>query len=391
MILNKIGYGSYSTVWLVRDLQKQQTEFRALKMLRADCYGTDHDTFEREILVHLRNGDPKFLGYKYICHLLDDFEHQGPNGTHVCLVFPLMGESLRTFGTIFPEDRLPNDLLLALDFAHDYNVTHTDIEPGNIFVKIRDHSLIESQLSYRDRDENEYTVVPSRPLSRYYYVSGDRADQFDITLGDWGVSSWADKHLTENIQPCSAPRPRGPDPRTLGDRPTDIWNLGALILEIFCAVRMFDGRVPPNGHYEIVDLFGPFPASLLEKSRDKELLGKYSDADGRIKDEAPEAERSWGWEAFTPGLREDFRAKFVSFLNAAMKVDPVERPSPEDLLRHPWLGALPPKEASGSDNKGRTPSPRLPSWGGLRDNANLNYQALPLYYDTASQNRARRA
>ncbi|KAK3331548.1 kinase-like domain-containing protein [Apodospora peruviana] len=367
-ILNKIGYGSYSTVWLVRDLQKppgDETEFRALKILSADCYGTDHDTFEREILVHLRNGGKEFLGYKYICHLLDDFSLQGPNGTHVCLVFELMGESLRTFGTLFPDDRLPNDvmrrftiqLLLALDFAHDYNVIHTDIQPGNIFVKIRDHSLIESKylaevpIPQQDRDEKEYTVIPSRPLQKYYFVSGDRADEFDITLGDWGVSSWVDKHLSENIQPVLL---RAPEVliRAPWDKSTDIWNLGAVILEIFRAVRMFDGRVPPDGYYElkehlaeIVDLFGPFPASLLEKSRDKELVDKYFDADGRIKDEPLEGRAQFGWEAYTPGLREDVREKFVSFLNATMKVDPAERPSPEDLLRHPWLGALPPKEA----------------------------------------------
>src|SRR5690606_17013389 len=66
-------------------------------------------------------------------HLVDDFEHQGPNGTHVCLVFELMGETLLSFAARFKDSRIPYwamrnftmELLAALDFAHDHNVIHT--------------------------------------------------------------------------------------------------------------------------------------------------------------------------------------------------------------------------------------------------------------------------
>ena len=115
-----------------------ENEFLALKVLSAKSYCEKTRTFERGILAHLRDGDREQLGYTYVCHLLDDFEHRGPNGTHICLVFPLMGETLRSFGAWFDESRLPNSvmrrftiqLLLALDFAHEHNVIHT----GMIFV-----------------------------------------------------------------------------------------------------------------------------------------------------------------------------------------------------------------------------------------------------------------
>ena len=111
-----------------------ENEFRALKVLSAECYeGKEVPIFEREILTHLRHGDRHQLGYNHVCHILDDFEHRGPNGTHVCLVFELMGETLRSFGAWFAESRLPNSvmrrftiqLLLVLDFAHEHNVIHT--------------------------------------------------------------------------------------------------------------------------------------------------------------------------------------------------------------------------------------------------------------------------
>lgn len=101
--------------------------------MSAECYGQDSPIFEREILTHLRAGDRTLMGYKYVCHLVDDFEVKGPNGNHVCLVLELMGETLASFGVGFKEFMIPTPimrkftlrLVAALDFAHESNVIHT--------------------------------------------------------------------------------------------------------------------------------------------------------------------------------------------------------------------------------------------------------------------------
>lgn len=321
------------------------------------------------------------MGYDYICHLLDDFEHQGPNGTHMCLVFELMGETLRSFGVWFQEHMIPFpvmhrfaiQLVVALDFAHEDGVIHTgmymtfrskrnyldqtdyklDIKPDNIFVKFRDYSLIESgyllevPIPQQDREETQYCPVPSQPLRYHYFNEADdaRVDEFDIALGDWGVSSWTTKHLCETIQPVAL---RSPEV-LIGapwDESTDWWNLGAVLLEVFRAVRMFSGRVPPNGDYElkkhlieIVDLFGPFPKAFLEKGN-QEIVRDLFDEEGRIKDAAPMNRPGLSSEAFMPGLSQESRKEFAEFLELLMKVDPEQRPSAMDLLRHPWLDAV---------------------------------------------------
>lgn len=348
-------------------------------MLSAECYNEDRPIFEREILTHLRNGDRRQLGYKYVCHLVGDFEHQGPNGTHVCLVFELMGETMRSFGAWFEESMIPYpimrkftiQLLATLDFAHDHNVIHTgknsvaiyrswclkdadrhtDIKPDNIFVKFRDRSLIESgylvnvPIPQQDRPEERYTPVQSVPFRRYYFSEADytRFAEFEIALGDWGVSSWATQHLTERIQPVAL---RAPEVliEAPWDKTTDWWNLGALLLELYRAVRMFDGRVPPDGHYElkehvaeIVDLFGPFPKELLEKGN-QDLVRSIFDEGGKPKDYSPMNGPPLESEEFMPGLNQEARDKFASFLRAMMKINPAERPSAEDLLVHPWVG-----------------------------------------------------
>ncbi|KAK4031604.1 serine-threonineeeee protein kinase [Parachaetomium inaequale] len=334
-ILNKIGYGVYSTVWLVKDLTKlddDEHKFLALKVLSAESYNVDKPIFEREILTHLRDGDRRQLGYKYVCHLVDDFEHQGPNGTHVCLVFELMGETLRTFGAWFKE-----------------SIFH--IKPDNIFVKFRDRPLIESgylvnvPIPQQDRAEERYTPVQAIPLRRYYFGESDstRVSEFDIARADWGVSSWATQHLTERIQPVAL---RAPEVliEAPWDKTVDWWNLGALLLELYCAVRMFDGRVPPDGHYElkehvaeIVDLFGPFPKVLLEKGN-QDLVRSIFDDEGKPKDTPPGTGPPLASEGYMPGLSQEARDEFASFLKAMMKINPAERPSIEDLLSHPWVG-----------------------------------------------------
>jgi serine/threonine-protein kinase SRPK3 len=207
----------------------------------------------------------------------------------------------------------------------------------------------------QNRNE-KYTAIPSYPFQQCYFKETDDVLGFDIALGDWGVASWTDKHLTENIQPVAL---RAPEVliKAPWDARTDFWNLGAVLLELYRAIRMFSGHVAPDGHYEvrehlaeIVDFLGPFPQALLEKG-DQELVQDIFDGEGKVKGRGPMNRPELGSELVMPGLHEETRAEFTSFLRAMMKIDPAERASADDLLRFPWLGALPPKGQSPSQKE----------------------------------------
>jgi serine/threonine-protein kinase SRPK3 len=141
-VLCKLGYGIYSTVWLAFDsgcvlklasavlLVNHSCRTKrhvALKMLTADSYGHQQDTFEMDILGEIKSKGATTPGSQHVLGLLDNFEHIGPNGKHVCLVFKAMGPDMSKFRRLFPRSRIPTplmksisrQLLLALAFLHD--------------------------------------------------------------------------------------------------------------------------------------------------------------------------------------------------------------------------------------------------------------------------------
>lgn len=167
-------------------------------------------------------------------------------------------------------------------------------------------------------------------------------DDFNITLGDWGAASWASKHLTERIQPLLL---RSPEVliKAPWDKTTDLWNLGAVILEVFCGARMFDGQASPDQPYrlrqhlaEMEAFFGPFPTVLLKKGNRK-LVRALFYGDGTVKHAdvgmRPDLDSEW----FFPRLSGSGREEFVSFLRAMMRINPAERLTPAELLDLPWL------------------------------------------------------
>ncbi len=106
-----------------------------MKILSAECYGAEDgmDTFELEVLQHLKSKGSDYPGSGFITMLEDSFEHLGPHGRHSCLIFRVMGESLASFRQWFPGKRLPNtlvqqftaQLLEALSCAHACGIIHT--------------------------------------------------------------------------------------------------------------------------------------------------------------------------------------------------------------------------------------------------------------------------
>ena len=92
LVLKKLGWGHFSTVWLVSDSNDGRNV--ALKIQKsAEHIEAAWD--EIELLKAVQQGAKKIgVDDVPVVQLLDSFEHVGPNGTHVGMVFEALGENL---------------------------------------------------------------------------------------------------------------------------------------------------------------------------------------------------------------------------------------------------------------------------------------------------------
>ncbi|OCT91813.1 hypothetical protein XELAEV_180148671mg, partial [Xenopus laevis] len=91
-VIRKLGWGHFSTVWLSWDLQTKR--FVAMKVVKSAEHYTETALDEIKLLRSVRNTDPNDPNRERVVQLLDDFKISGANGTHVCMVFEVLGHHL---------------------------------------------------------------------------------------------------------------------------------------------------------------------------------------------------------------------------------------------------------------------------------------------------------
>uniref|UniRef100_A0A3P8UXL2 non-specific serine/threonine protein kinase n=1 Tax=Cynoglossus semilaevis TaxID=244447 RepID=A0A3P8UXL2_CYNSE len=144
-VIRKLGWGHFSTVWLAWDIQEKR--FVAMKVVKSAEHYTETALDEIRLLKAVRNTDPNDPNRERVVQLLDDFKVSGMNGSHVCMVFEVLGYHLLKWIIKSNYQGLPLpcvksiicQVLQGLNYLHTKcKIIHTDIKPENILLTVNE-------------------------------------------------------------------------------------------------------------------------------------------------------------------------------------------------------------------------------------------------------------
>ncbi|KAG6175683.1 hypothetical protein E4U27_005980 [Claviceps purpurea] len=370
-IVDKLGHGAYSTVWLAMD--EQTTKYVAIKVGTSDA-----DQVEFDILSHMAQSplsDNIRKTNRMLIHpVLDHFEVSGPNGTHSCLVTPparcnlrdVKGEGCDGILQLDAARSLTAQLAIALSLIHDRGYAHGDLHLGNLLLQLPSpiDGLSVEQLHARYSELEKHPVlcmklgepatdpsVPSYgvpPLSFDVPKDGIATGEALLTLCDFGVAFRPkDKSRFEAYTPLELRPPEAFfEPETPLTFASDIWSLGCVAFELFANFPLFFGYLSEQEHItaQQVRVLGPMPPAWW---KNWEARTKWYDEEGRpliasskpytlkrrfqtcVQD--PRLER--GWDTFA----EDELDALITLLLSMLAWSPSERLDISGVLRSDWM------------------------------------------------------
>ncbi|KAI1019906.1 hypothetical protein LB504_009454 [Fusarium proliferatum] len=368
-IVDKLGQGGYSTIWLARD--QELNKYVAIKVGTADQVSKESD-----ILLQLAENPTNQFSGRLITQVLDHFTLHGPNGTHSCIVTAparcSIAEAIKTSRQIsFQPDvarALSAQLIMATAYVHQAGFVHGDIHLGNVLLQLPgselDHLSIQQVYEkYYKPDPYPVTRTDGRPVTspsvpKNLYTPnwlGKPSDEVVLPearlwLSDFGTAF----NPSQETRLLSYTHLQNRPPEAVLDstKPltfsSDIWSLGLMVWECMGSGPFMSGFLFDEDEViaDQVDALGPLPHEWWEKWETRTAVF------------TEDGQRKGGIETWPLQKRFDLdiqRGKkaerlddeecraFLDLIKGMLRFRPEERMTAEQLLRSEWMSkwALP--------------------------------------------------
>lgn len=265
IVVYYLGKGSFSTVWLAKDMQiSDYVAIKVNKSNKVDTNASNNEIIFLQIINNKNNID--CIGYNNCIKIYDQFSYNNPvysEELHVCIVMEFglcnLYDSSEYFNKINKHnimdielfENITKQLLSGLSYLHnECDLLHNDIKPENILIVMKDedkkcfnHSMnrllnkkntLQSEIKelfeyYKDKILNDILLHPNILL---------------IKITDVGSACFLNKvgirYSTIQTLPYRCPEViLGIDKYKYTDA-SDIWSLGCTLYEILTSVILFD-------------------------------------------------------------------------------------------------------------------------------------------------------
>ena len=273
-VLQKLGHGASSTVWLARDCS--HFKYVAVKIKEAELSNLHN---ELDILKHLSEVKSDHPGRIYTSGslFLRNFWIDGPNGRHLALVFQVRGPSISrlSYWHVRLHTSLAQSIVIqvtkGLEYLHSEGICHGDLNSSNVLFQLTNFDSwtdykLQMQLGKPRRSYLE--PGPGRPRylvdSASFFDAEPRLLTKNITIVDHSESffvKFPPSHELRTAYHYTAPEV------LFGWNPSfhsDIWGLGCLIFEMRAGFHLFPTAIdnpPLEAVGQIAELLGKVPSS----------------------------------------------------------------------------------------------------------------------------------